>query len=136
MKAGLAPPLDGSATLRADPPFLLLLKPGIQTYVPLALDVFQCLGVVTHAIVVEIGDLLAGKVLTLGAVGNVSGQGAGPKVTLVAPGGNHVALAALTAEFASRDILCLGDLIQQPGIVVFNGTEDEAGTAVESTGCS
>jgi hypothetical protein len=68
METALAVPLGGSATLGADPTPPLLLKPGVKTYLSLALDVLEYLSVVTHAIVVEIGDLLAGKLLTLVAM--------------------------------------------------------------------
>jgi hypothetical protein len=47
----------------------LLLDPGIKTDLPLAPDVVQNLAVVSEAIVIEIDDLLTGKIIALRAAG-------------------------------------------------------------------
>jgi hypothetical protein len=62
-------PVDNASTAGAAPPLLLLLYPGIKTYLPLAPDVIQDLTVMSEAIVIEIDDLLTGKIIALRAVG-------------------------------------------------------------------
>jgi hypothetical protein len=58
-------PICRSTALVADPTILLLVKPCIQAYLLLALDVLEYLCMMSHAIIIEIGDALAGKLPTL-----------------------------------------------------------------------
>jgi len=55
--------------VRAAPSFLLLFSPGVNADHPLASDIVQDFTMVRHAIVIEIGDLLTGKIGALSAVG-------------------------------------------------------------------
>ena len=80
-------PLDDTPAIRTAPPFRLFVKPGINAYFLLAVDVGQHLTVVRSAVIVEIDNSLAGKIRTLGTVGDPFLEGTGSASTSTAHNG-------------------------------------------------
>jgi hypothetical protein len=62
-------PVGNAATFGTAPPLILLLSPGINADITLASDIIQDLTVVAEVIIIEIDDLLTGKIRALRAVG-------------------------------------------------------------------
>jgi hypothetical protein len=83
-------PVDNATTAGAAPPLHLLLNPRLDTDLLLAPDVIQDLAMVTKAIVIEIDDLLTGKISALCAVGQPFTESAFTQVTFAAHDSSYV----------------------------------------------
>jgi hypothetical protein len=62
-------PIGNAATFGAAPPLILLLNPGINADITLAPDIIHDLTMVAETVIIEIDDLLTGKISALRAVG-------------------------------------------------------------------
>jgi len=69
LMALLGVPVTGITAVGTVPSFFLFFDPGIDAYFPQVTDIVQDFTVMGVFIIVEIGELLAGKIITLGAVG-------------------------------------------------------------------
>jgi hypothetical protein len=63
-------PFDATSAIRTTPPSFLFVKPGISAYFLLTADISQHFTVVGPAVIIEINNNLAGKVRTLGTIGD------------------------------------------------------------------
>jgi hypothetical protein len=62
-------PVDNAITFGTAPPLILLLNPGINADITLASYIIQDFTMVAEVIIIEINDLLTGKISALRAVG-------------------------------------------------------------------